>query len=215
VAIIKEGMANTGRKNGSENLSSLSLRYRFPPSATGRSIAWVDPMGLESGTESAGSDPGPACYGRGGRRAALTDAFVVCGWIGQIPLAYNSIPVHLDKAREAISALAGQLNKNPLETAEAIIQVAVSGMFMELSKLIAKYGVDPRDFALLAFGGAGPMIACAIAREVGIRKILIPLSGGLKRSGGLVADVKNDFIKTVYLELSPEVTEQLQKVSGS
>jgi N-methylhydantoinase A len=179
----------------------------------GGSIVWVDRYGvLKVGPESAGSNPGPACYGKGGNRATLTDAFAVCGFLGRTQLAYNSVNMHLDRAKEVVGHVAGQLRRGLLETAEAIIKVAVSGMFMELSKLIAKYGVDPRDFVLLAFGGAGPMLACFLARELGARRVLIPTAPGvLSALGGLIADVKNDFIRTIYRDLDDSIVPAMQQ----
>lgn len=167
---------------------------------------------LKVGPESAGSTPGPACYGKGGTRATLTDAFAVCGFLGQGQLAYNAVRVQVERARDAVGEVARQLQRPLHDTAEAIINVAVSGMFMELSKLIARYGVDPRDFVLLPFGGAGPMAACFLARELGIQRLLVPPTPGvLCALGGLIADVKNDFIKTVYLELHDSAVLPVQQ----
>ena len=88
------------------------------------------------------------------------------------------------------------------DAAESMLRIAVSGMYLEVSKLMSAYGVDPRDHALLAFGGAGPMTACFLAEELGLRDVVVPATPGvLSALGGLIADLKNDFIKTVYLDL--------------
>jgi N-methylhydantoinase A len=88
------------------------------------------------------------------------------------------------------------------DAAEAIIKIAVSGMYLEVSKLVSRYGIDPREMSLVAFGGAGPMLACHVARELNMRRIVVPLTPGvLSAFGGLIADIKNDFIQTVYLDL--------------
>ena len=181
--------------------------------AGGGSIAWVDDFGiLRVGPESAGSKPGPACYGNGGERATITDAFVVLGYIGQFDLGYSAIEIDVTKARSAVDVLAGKIGKETEETAQAIVDIAVSGMYMEISKLISRYAVDPREYALQAFGGAGPMMACFVARELGMQTIIIPTTPGvLSALGGLIADIKNDFIKTVFVELGGAETTVIQE----
>jgi N-methylhydantoinase A len=172
----------------------------------GGSIAWVDPLGvLKVGPESAGSRPGPACYKRGGTRATITDAFVCCGLVGQSALGYSAVEVDVQAARQAVGELATQLGRGIEETAEAIIQIAVSGMYSEVSGLVSRYGIDPREYAVLAFGGAGPMLGCFLAREIKVKEIVVPPSPGtLSALGGLIADLKSDFLKTVYTDLSPD-----------
>ncbi len=178
----------------------------------GGSIAWVDRLGvLKVGPESAGSIPGPACYDRGGERPAITDAFVVCGFLGGAELGYSAVKMNASRAEIAIKTIADRLGLGSRETAEAIIRIAASGMYLEVSKLVSRYGVDPRDFSLLAFGGAGPMMACYLARELGISRIVVPLTPGvLSAFGGLIADVKNDFIKTVFTDVEPASAEALR-----
>lgn len=181
--------------------------------AGGGSIAWVDDLGiLRVGPESAGSKPGPACYGNGGERATITDAFVVLGYIGQFDLGYSAIEIDVAKARGAVDFLAEKIGKDSEETAQAIVDIAVSGMYMEISKLISRYAVDPREYALQAFGGAGPMMACFVARELGMQTIIIPTTPGvLSALGGLIADIKSDFIKTVFIELGANETTVIQE----
>jgi N-methylhydantoinase A len=171
--------------------------------AGGGSIAWVDQLGvLKVGPESAGSNPGPACYGKGGTRATITDAFAVCGFIGQSDLGYAQVKLDLDGSKAAVAAIAEKLGRGLEETAEAIIKIACSGMYMEVSKLVSRTGVDPRAFSLLAFGGAGPMLGCFAARDLAMASVIVPNTPGvLSAFGGLIADIKNDFIRTVYLDL--------------
>jgi N-methylhydantoinase A len=173
--------------------------------AGGGSIAWVDGHGvLKVGPESAGSNPGPACYGRGGTRATITDAFAVLGYLGSGELGYSAIRVDVDKARAAVGAIAERTGLTPVGAADAIVRIAISGMYLEISKLVSRYGVDPRDYALQAFGGAGPMMACFLAREIGIGNVVVPTTPGvLSALGGLIADVKCDFIATVFVNLDP------------
>jgi N-methylhydantoinase A len=173
--------------------------------AGGGSIASVDGFGvLKVGPESAGSTPGPACYGRGGTRATITDAMAVCGFLGHAPLAYNALSMDRARAEAAVGAVAQALGRGLQPTAEAIMQVAISEMFVEVNKLIARFGVDPRDFTLMPFGGAGPMLGCFLARELGIGAIMVPRRPGVVCAlGGLIADVKSDFIRTVFVEAVP------------
>jgi N-methylhydantoinase A len=203
VALIKDGKPQFGM---GEKIGDFPL-YMPTVSVTsigdgGGSIAWVDGFGvLKVGPESAGSEPGPACYGRGGERPTITDAFAVCGFLGHAALGYNAVTIDLGKARAAIGGIARQLRRTPEAAAEAIIKVAISGMFVEINKLGARYGIDTRDVALMTFGGAGPMMGGFLARELGQRRVLVPTAPGvLCALGGLIADMKNDFIKTVYLE---------------
>ena len=183
----------------------------------GGSIAWVDGFGvLKVGPESAGSDPGPACYGRGGTRPTITDAFTVCGFLGQHDLAYGALHPDASLARDAIGTLASQVGMSIEQTAEAIIRIAISGMFVEVNKLVARFGVDPRDFALMPFGGAGPMMGCFLARELAMKHVLIPLRPGVVSAmGGLIADVKNDFIRTLFVMAQPQDAERLKTEAAS
>ncbi len=169
----------------------------------GGSIAWVDSFGvLQVGPESAGSTPGPACFGRGGTRPTITDAFATCGLIGQAALGYDAVQVDVARARDAVGGLAQQLGRGPEETAEAIIRIAVSGMYAKVSAITTRFGVDPREMVLMPFGGAGPMLGCFLARELGMAETLVPPTPGvLSALGGLIADIKGDFLRTLVLPL--------------
>lgn len=206
VALIDDGQAQygTGEKIGDFNIFIPSVSVTSIGEGGG-SIAWIDPHGvLKVGPESAGSRPGPACYGLGGMRATITDAFVACGLVGHSELGYQAVQVDREKARQAVGSLSGTLGRTIEETAEAIIDIAVSGMYAEVSALISRFGIDPRGYSMLAFGGAGPMMACFLARELRMREIVVPPTPGvLSALGGLIGDLKNDFIKTVYLDLMP------------
>ena len=180
--------------------------------AGGGSIARIDDVGvLKVGPESAGAVPGPACYATGGDRPTLTDAFAVLGYVGKTDLGHDAVKLDVDAARSVIGTLAESLEKSVEDTAEAVIRIAVSGMYLEVSKLVSSYGVDPRENALLAFGGAGPMTACFLAEELNIKTVVIPATPGvLSALGGLIADLKNDFVSTIYADLEETSVAAIQ-----
>ena len=179
----------------------------------GGSIATVDGQGvLRVGPESAGSVPGPACYGRGGTAATLTDAMAVLGWLGHSELAYGQLAMDAGLARQAVGTLAARLGRDLEETAQAILDVAISEMFVEVEKLSSRAGVDLRDFALMPFGGGGPMLGAFLARELGMGRVIAPRRPGVVSAlGGLVADLRGDFIRTVYADLDPAALSTLTR----
>ncbi len=179
----------------------------------GGSIAWIDDLGvLKVGPESAGSTPGPVCYGKGGTRATVTDSLVACGLIGAADLGYSAVNLDIKAAVNAVGALADKLGTTTEAAAEAIQKICISGMYGGISGLVSRFGIDPREFTMIAFGGAGPMLAPLLARELGITEVLVPTTPGvLSALGGLVADMKNDFIDTVYLDLAPGIETKLRK----
>jgi N-methylhydantoinase A len=181
--------------------------------AGGGSIAWVDDFGvLKVGPESAGSSPGPACYGRGGERPTITDAFAVLGLLGAGELGYGAVTLDRAAAGRAVGSIAERLGLGLQETAESIIRISLSGMYLEISKLMSRHGADPRGFTLLAFGGAGPMTACLLARELGLARVVVPPTPGvLSAYGGLIADIRNDFIKTAFVDLDAEGLAVLER----
>ncbi|TPI81985.1 hydantoinase/oxoprolinase family protein [Mesorhizobium sp. B2-8-9] len=186
----------------------------------GGSIASVDAQGvLRVGPESAGSAPGPACYGRGGERATVTDAMVVCGWLGHSEMAYGQLRIDTGLAHRAVGELAARLGRTIEQTAQAILDIAVSEMFVEVEKLASRAGVDLRDFTLMPFGGGGPMLGSFLARELGIKRVMAPRRPGVVSAlGGLVADLRGDFIRTIFSPLSsaslPVIREAFEALAG-
>jgi N-methylhydantoinase A len=169
--------------------------------AGGGSIAWRDPGGaLRVGPRSAGAEPGPACYGRGGTEPTVTDANLVLGYLGSdAPLA-GGVELDHDAARAAIEGLADELQLELTACAEGIIRVANAEMVRALRVVTVERGVDPRRYALLAFGGAGPLHAAAIAEELGIEKVLCPRASGVLAALGLVVSPRRrDVQRSVFL----------------
>jgi N-methylhydantoinase A len=166
--------------------------------AGGGSIAWVDAGGLlKVGPQSAGADPGPAAYGRGGTRATVTDANVVLGRLNPRTLLGGRMAICPDQARAAIEELAGAVGVDPVRAAAGVIEIINVNMMGAVRVISVEQGEDPRDFALVAFGGAGPLHAAEVARNMGMRKVLIPPRPGLLSAIGLLhADVRGDFSLT-------------------
>jgi N-methylhydantoinase A len=169
--------------------------------AGGGSIAWRDPGGaLRVGPRSAGADPGPACYGRGGTEPTVTDANLMLGYLApDAPLAGG---VRLDRgaSETAIGELAAQLGLEPTQCAEGIIRVANAEMIRALRVVTVERGIDPRRYALLAFGGAGPLHAAQIAQELGITEIVCPRASGVLAALGLVVSPRRrDVQRSVFL----------------
>jgi N-methylhydantoinase A len=173
-------------------------------SAGGGSIAWVDPGGaLKLGPQSAGADPGPAAYGKGGKEPTVSDANVVLGWLDREALLGGALPIDAAAAEAAIRERVG----NPLglgltDAAAAIVEIANSNMAEALRIVSLERGHDPREFTLIAFGGAGPVHATALAAELEIPEIIVPPAPGAFSALGLVAsDLKRDYSRTLYADL--------------
>ncbi len=168
--------------------------------AGGGSIAFVDDAGLlQVGPESAGADPGPICYGRGGELPTISDANLVLGRLNPEKLLAVDNQVSLDDIRYIIKERIGQpLGLDADEAAGAILTIANTKMAGAMRMVSVSKGHDPRDFALFAFGGAGPLHASALAAELSIPKVLVPARPGITNAlGCVVADLRHDFVNTV------------------
>jgi N-methylhydantoinase A/oxoprolinase/acetone carboxylase beta subunit len=200
VCVVEGGRVreSTGREVGGRPLA-LPMVDIHTVGAGGGSIGWRDPGGaLRVGPRSAGADPGPACYGRGGTEPTVTDANLVLGHLSaDVPLA-GDVELDADAAHAAVERLAGELRLEAGECAEGIVRVANAEMVRALRVMTVERGIDPRRFALLAFGGAGPLHAAAIAEELGMTKILVPRASGVLSALGLAAaDRRADAQRTV------------------
>ena len=167
--------------------------------AGGGSIAWVDAGGgLRVGPRSAGADPGPACYGQGGREPTLTDANLLLGRLNPGFFLGGEIPLDVEGAGRAIaSGCAEPLGMDPVEAAHGVVEIANAAMVNALRLVSIQRGWDPREFALVAFGGAGPVHACRLAAEMEIPVTVIPASPGtFSATGLLVTDLKRDYSTT-------------------
>lgn len=202
VCVIEEGeVRRTDARQIGGRVIQLPMVDVHTVGAGGGSIGWRDPGGaLRVGPRSAGSEPGPACYGRGGSEPTVTDANLLLGNLAADSTLAGDVPLDLDAAQAAVGALASSLGLTELETAEGIVRVANQEMVRALRVVTVERGIDPRRFALLPFGGAGPMHAAAIAAELGIERVLCPRAGGVLSALGLcTSDRRRDTTRTVML----------------
>ncbi len=166
--------------------------------AGGGSIAWIDAGGsLRVGPQSAGADPGPACYSRGGTEATVTDANLLLGRLE--PTLGGKFPLDRAAAEGALERVAQQVNLDVLRAAEGIIQITCENMAQAIKMVLIDRGRDPRDFVLVSFGGAGPMHACFIARALSIPQVVVPAYAGVASAFGATAmDVRHDLEAFFY-----------------
>jgi N-methylhydantoinase A len=172
--------------------------------AGGGSEAWIDAGGaLRVGPRSAGARPGPACYGLGGDTPTITDANLALGRLDPGFFLGGEMPLDADAARRAIALrVAAPLRLDPLAAASGIVEIANAHMIGAMRLVSVQRGYDPRDFVLVAFGGAGPLHANALARELGIPTVLVPPSPGIASAMGmLVTDIRHEFVATRRLRL--------------
>ena len=172
--------------------------------AGGGSIAWFDRDGLmKVGPQSAGARPGPACYGQGGTEATVTDANLVLGRLSPRGLLNGEMALDVDLARKAIAPLAQRLGFTVERTAHGILGIVVANMVRAIRSVSVERGHDPRAFALLPFGGAGPLHATDVAKSLGIRRCLVPFAPGILCAQGLiVSDLRETFVRTAVTPLS-------------
>jgi N-methylhydantoinase A len=200
-SLIEHGAVSRGREyevGGSLSAGSRLMRgsgelLRIPTidiaevGAGGGSLAWLDPAGgLQVGPRSAGAAPGPACYGRGGQEPAVTDANVYLGYIPEGPLADGQITVSHELAERSLERVAEPLGLSTTDAAAGIHAIANARMTRALRSVSSEKGRDPREFALIAYGGAGPVHAVGLAEELGCRTVLVPALAGLFSSLGLL-----------------------------
>jgi len=208
-------------KGGEARLASEAIVHGHPIKAPmldihtvgagGGSIAYVDNGGLlKVGPRSAGADPGPVCYGKGNVEPAVTDANIVLQTLNPRYLLGGRMPVRHDLAKDAIGKLADQLGLGLMETAQGIISVVTANMAKAIRVISVQRGHDPRDYTLMAFGGAGPLHAARLAKELDIKRILVPRNPGILCAMGLLlTDLRADFAATRLLPLDGRVLGEI------
>lgn len=200
IATVRDGVVRLTRQFSPE----FGLPIRFPAidlvtmGAGGGSIAWLDPAGAPRvGPQSAGAVPGPAAYGRGGTDATVTDANIVLGRLTPGRTLAGELELVPELARNAVSRFGERLGLDPEEAAAGIIRIANANMARWLRVVTVERGLDPREFTLFAFGGAGPMHAVDLARDLEVPEVLVPLHPGVTSALGLLfSDVVHDYSAT-------------------
>ena len=216
------GQGNVGRwLHGTGHPIRVPVIDLAEVSAGGGSIAWIDPGGaLRVGPESAGAEPGPACYGRGGDRPTVTDANVVLGRLSRTRLLGGRLPIDAEAADAAVRAhVADPLGYGVMEAAAGIVGVVNHGMAEALRIVSVERGHDARGFSLAAFGGAGPVHAAALAEELDIPEVIVPpIPGGFSALGLVATDLRRDWSHTFYAPLESidldALNRRLQDLEG-
>lgn len=208
-------------QNGQCQLASEAVVHGYPIKAPmldihtvgagGGSIAHVDNGGLlKVGPRSAGADPGPVCYGRGNTEPTVTDANVVLQTLNPTHLLAGRMAIDQQLAREAIARVAGQLGMDTMATAQGILSVVTANMARAIRVISVQRGHDPRDYTLVAFGGAGPLHAARLAKELEISRVLVPRTPGiLCATGLLLTDLRADFASTQLRRLDTQAIDAL------
>ncbi|MGD9536354.1 MAG: hydantoinase/oxoprolinase family protein [Alphaproteobacteria bacterium] len=200
VSLVRQGMVKYTRETWlgplytGHNLGMATVDVRSV-GAGGGSIAWIDPGGLfRVGPQSAGSEPGPACYGRGGSEPTVTDAAVVLGYIDPSYFLGGRMPLDVEAARRAVGGLAGRLGKPVAETAAAILTIWGESMIAAIQDITVNDGVNPRESLLVAGGGAAGLNILQIARTLGCERALLPsTAGALSACGAQFSDIVSEF----------------------
>lgn len=208
-SLIVDGEPETRSETELETLPILLPVYDIRTiGAGGGSIAWIDPGGLlKVGPQSAGADPGPVCYGKGGTEPTVTDGAVCLGYIDPDFFLGGDIRLAPEAAERSISAkIAAPLGMEVPRASQGIMSIVVANMAGACREIMMEKGYDPRDFAVLAFGGAGPILGTTIAEELGVPVVIIPPApGNFSAFGMLMIDVTHDFSQT-YVEILERIT---------
>jgi len=229
IAVVRDGKARLINEYNPE----FGVTIRFPAvdlltiGAGGGSIAWIDGAGApQVGPQSAGAIPGPACYGEGGEEATVTDANLVLGRLDENNPLAGDLTINFDLAMKAVGNFAKKLSLSTEDAATGIIEITNSNMARAVRVMTVERGLDPRDFVLLPFGGAGSMHGCELADELSINKVLVPRNPGvLSALGTLTVDVVHDRAEScinllteidindlnkIFKKMEDEVTTQLE-----
>ncbi len=214
LSLVIGGKANATLETELEGLPLLMSIVDIQTIGTGGgSIAWMENGAVRVGPQSAGSMPGPACYGRGGTAPTVTDANLFLGRLGSKSLLGGDMTLDDAAAQKAINSLAPQAGLQPVEFAEGILAISNAAMADAMRTITVSQGVDPREFTLVAFGGAGPMAAAALAEEQDIQEVLIPrFPGTFSAWGMLQTDLRHDFTQSFFRSAEVVSIEDLNSV---
>jgi N-methylhydantoinase A len=207
----KPGVSNETEQQGLPLLLPLVEIHTI--GAGGGSLAWLEAGALRVGPQSAGAVPGPACYGRGGTQPTVTDANLFLGRIGTDARLGGWMQLDYDAAAHAIHSVATQLNMSDIEFAEGMLSIINAKMADAIRTITIQVGIDPRDISMVAYGGAGSMHAVWLARELGIKEIIVPWSPGTFSAWGMLqTDIRRDLTSNFFHRASDTTSEMIQSV---
>jgi len=212
-------LTKDGNTNLNKNIDFLRYRIGIPMiqvetlGAGGGSIGWIDEMGLlQVGPQSAGADPGPACYDKGGIQPTTTDAAFYLGMLGEGKLA-SGLQLNKSLAEQALNSVGSQIGMSAFDAAKGILKIGSANMADAIREITIEQGIDPRELKLLAFGGAGPLMSNLIANELDIKEIIVPpYSGNFSAWGLLGADLLQMNARTKILRLSDEAISECNDI---
>src|SRR5438477_3417013 len=185
----------------------------FEVGTGGGSIARADDGLLRVGPQSAGAQPGPACYGQGGGEPTITDANLILGRLGADRFLGGEMKLDVAAAGRALAKIAKPLGMNAIEAADGILRIAATAMSYAVKGVTTERGLDAGDFVLVAYGGAGPLHAVDVAREIGIRNVIVPSAPGVFSAFGMLfSDLPYDFVRTCFTRLDDAPFEQIEAV---
>jgi N-methylhydantoinase A len=194
----------------------IAMMDIFEVGTGGGSIARVEDGGLRVGPQSAGASPGPACYGFGGEEATVTDANLVLGRLAADRFLGGEMALDLAAAERALVRIAKPLGLDATAAADGILRIAATAMSYAVKGVTTERGLDAGDFALVAYGGAGPLHAVAVAREIGIRRVIVPRAPGVFSAFGMLfSDLRYDFVRTQLMRLEDASFGEIERIHRS
>jgi N-methylhydantoinase A len=224
LSLVVEGQPSVSTETELEGLPVLMpLVDIHTIGAGGGSLAWLEAGGLRVGPESAGADPGPACYGRGGTRPTVTDANLFLGRLDPAYFLGGRMRLDQEAAASALASLSHELGIDDVALAEGVLAIVNAKMADAMRTITVKQGIDPREYSLVAFGGAGPMHAAWLAEELEIGEVIVPWSPGTFSAWGMLqTDMRHDVARTFYQPLEglepsapTEVFRELESEGGA
>src|SRR5213080_2871689 len=191
----------------------IAMMDIFEVGTGGGSIARVEDGALRVGPQSAGAQPGPACYGLGGEEPTVTDANLVLGRLGADRFLGGEMKLDVKAAERALARVGKPLGMSATEAADGILRIAATAMSYAVKGVTTERGLDAGDFALVAYGGAGPLHAVAVAREIGIRNVIIPFAPGVFSAFGMLfSDLRYDYVRTHLMSLADAPFDDIEQV---
>jgi N-methylhydantoinase A len=214
VSLIVDGHLSVSTETALEGLPVLmSIVDIHTIGAGGGSLAWLEAGALRVGPRSAGASPGPACYGQGGTQPTVTDANLLLGRLNPDYFLGGAMTLDRDAAQRAIRTVAAQLGLDDEALAEGMLAVINAKMADAMRTITIRRGIDPRDYSLVAFGGAGPMHAVALAEELDITEVIVPWAPGTFSAWGMLqSDIRHDMARTFYAPLAATTPEAIEAI---